>query len=225
VLSHPTLAIPPLVEPRDLDGDLPAELRLSAKPLHSIVDWARRYLCQPHPELGRKGDVCPFTESALARHTFYLAVCQGTPASADDVADMVGHYRDWFLDLLPTSGPSAQFKTILILFPDLAGPELHPIIDGAQRMLKQAYVSKGLMIGEFHDGPPDKAGLWNSAFRPLRSPVPLLAIRHMVATDFPFLSLDDDHVTAYLELFGDRIPPHLQPQVSAATARLGKAVP
>jgi hypothetical protein len=224
VLSHPTLDIPPLVEPRDLDRELPAELRLSARPLHSIADWARRYLCQPHPELGRKGDVCPFTESALARQTFYMAVCQGTPASADDVADMVGHYRDWFLDLPPVSGPSTQFKTILILFPDLAGPELHPIIDGAQRMLKQAYVAKGLMIGEFHDGPPDKAGLWNSSFRPLRSPVPLLAIRHMVATDFPFLSLDDDHVTAYLQLFGDRIPPHLQPQVSAATARLGKAV-
>jgi hypothetical protein len=81
------------------------------------------------------------------------------------------------------------------------------------------------MIGEYHEGPPDKAGLWNSRFRPLRSPVPLLAIRHMVPTDFPFLSLDDDHVAAYLQLFGDRVPTHLQPQVSAATARMGKGLP
>ncbi len=225
MLSHPTLDIPPLVEPADLDGDLPAAIRAVEEPLRTTVDWARRYLCQPHPELGRKGDVCPFTESALARRTFYLAACSGTQADADEVAGTVAHYRDWFLELPPTTAPSAQFKTILILFPDLAGPELHPVIDGAQRMLKQAYVSRGLMIGEFHDGPPDKAGLWNSQFRPLRSPVPLLAIRHMVPTDFPFLSLDDDHVTAYLRLFGNRVPPHLQPQVSAATARLGKAMP
>lgn len=225
MLTHPTLDIPPLVQPRDLDGDLPAAVRAVEEPLRTTVDWARRYLCQPHPELGRKGDVCPFTESALARHTFYLAVRSGVPSDADEVADTVAHYRDWFLELPPTSGPSTQFKTILILFPDVAGPELHPVIDTAQRALKQAYVSRGLMIGEFHDGPPDKAGLWNSTFRPLRSPVPLLAIRHMVPTDFPFLSLDDEHVSAYLRLFGDRVPPHLRPQVSAATARLGKVTP
>ncbi|HEX6359995.1 DUF6875 domain-containing protein [Actinophytocola sp.] len=225
MLTHPTLDIPPLVEPRDLDGELPDAVRLSEEPLRAIVDWAYKYLCQPHPELGRKGDVCPFTESALVRNTFYMAVCEGVPADASQVANTVAHYRDWFLELPPTGGPNAQFKTILILFPDLAGPELHPVIDAAQRMLKPAYVSRGLMIGEFHDGPPDKAGLWNSKFRPLRSPVPLLAIRHMVATDFPFLSLDDDHVAAYLHRFGDRVPTHLQPQVSAATARMGRVLP
>ncbi len=225
MLTHPTLDVPPLVEPRDLDGELPEVVRPAEEPLRAIVEWAYRYLCRPHPDLGRKGDVCPFTESALARNTFYLAVCQGVPTSADEVADTVAHYRDWFLELPPTGGPSAQFKTILILFPELAGPELHPVIDAAQRSLKPAYVSRGLMIGEFHDGPPDKAGLWNSRFRPLRSPVPLLAIRHMVPTDFPFLSLDDDHVAAYLQLFGDRVPTHLQPQVSAATARMGKGLP
>jgi hypothetical protein len=223
VLTHPSLDIPPLVEPHDLDGELPEAVRDSEVPLRAIVDWARRYLCRPHPELGRKGDVCPFTESALARQTFYMAVSRGVPADADEVAGVVAQYRDWFLDLAPTSGPSAQFKTILVLFPELAGPDLHPVIDAAQRTLKQTYVSRGLMVGEFHDGPPDKAGLWNSTFRPLRSPVPLLAIRHMVATDFPFLSLDDDQVAAYLQLFGNRVPTHLQPQVAAATARLGKA--
>ncbi|MFC4854157.1 DUF6875 domain-containing protein [Actinophytocola glycyrrhizae] len=225
MLTHPTLDLPPLVEPADLDGDLPAAVRTWDEPLRAILGWALRYLCRPHPELGRKGDVCPFTEGALARHTFYMAVCGGLPVSADEVAGTVAHYRDWFLDLPPTSGSAAQFKTILILFPELTGPDLHPVIDEAQRVLKQSYVSHGLMVGEFHDGPPDKAGLWNSSFRPLRSPVPLLAIRHMVPTDFPFLSLDDDHVTAYLRLFGDRVPTHLRPQVAAATARLGKAVP
>lgn len=224
MLTHPTLPVPPLVEPDDLADPLPEPLRAAAAPLRATLDWARQYLCRPHPELGRKGDVCPFTESALARHTFFMAVCGGRPDDPEDIAETVGAYRDWFLGLSPTSGPDAQFKTILVLFPDLTRTDL-PVVDAAQRMLKQAYVSRGLMIGEFHDGPPDKAGLWNAEFRPLRSPVPLLAIRHMVATDFPFLSLDDNHIAAYLQLFGDRVPSHLRSQVSQATARLGKAVP
>ncbi|HWM03299.1 MAG TPA: hypothetical protein VNP92_13285 [Actinophytocola sp.] len=224
MLIHPTLSLPPLVEPRDLDvGALPESLRGALEPLRATLDWARQYLCQPHPELGRKGDVCPFTESALSRHTFFMAVCDGKPSAPEEITETVAQYRDWFLQLPPTSGTGAQFKTILVLFPELTRPDL-PIVDAAQRMLKQTYVSRGLMIGEFHDGPPDKAGLWNAEFRPLQSPVPLLAIRHMVATDFPFLSLDDDHVAAYLQLFGDRVPPHLQSQVSQASARLGKAV-
>ncbi|HEX2133002.1 MAG TPA: hypothetical protein VHH15_15745 [Actinophytocola sp.] len=222
---HPTLPVPPLVEPRDLDGDtLPEGLRPWAEPLGDTLAWARQYLCEPHPELGRKGNVCPFADGALSRDTFYLTVCAGKPAGPEEIADTVSHYRDWFLDLSPRTGSGAQFKTILVLFPELTRPDL-PVIDAAQRLLKAAYVARGLMIGEFHDGPPDKAGLWNAEFRPLRSPVPLLAIRHMVATDFPFLSLDDDHVAAYLQLFGDRVPPHLRGQVRQASSRLGKAFP
>ena len=224
MLTHPTLPVPPLAEPCDLDANtIPDRLRLWAEPLRATLAWARQYLCEPHPELGRKGNVCPFADGALSRDTFYMAVCGGRPGGPEEIQDTVAHYRDWFLDLAPRSGVGAQFKTILVLFPELTRPDL-PVIDAAQRLLKPAYVSRGLMIGEFHDGPPDKAGLWNAEFRPLHSPVPLLAIRHMVATDFPFLSLDDDHVAAYLQLFGDRVPPHLQSQVSQASARLGKAV-
>jgi len=66
------------------------------------------------------------------------------------------------------------------------------------------------MIGEFHNGPPDKGGLWNPAFRPLRSPVPMLVVRHMVPTDYPFLRDDPDQSRAYLRLFGDQVPVQLR---------------
>jgi hypothetical protein len=44
----------------------------------------------------------------------------------------------------------------------------------------------GLMLGEFHAN-NESPGLRNPDFRPLRSPIPMLAIRHMVDSDLPFL--------------------------------------
>ena len=64
-----------------------------------------------------------------------------------------------------------------------------------------------LMLGQFHPLPPAEPGLWNADFRPLRSPVPLLAIRHMVPTDLPFLTSDRRFVESYREVFGDSLPP------------------
>jgi hypothetical protein len=88
--------------------------------------------------------------------------------------------------------------------------------------VKADYVSRGLMIGEFYDGPPAKAGLWNQDFRPLRSPVPLLAIRRMVRTGFPFLRDDRDFVAACLANFDDyEIPVRLRTVVAAAAMRFG----
>jgi hypothetical protein len=60
------------------------------------------------------------------------------------------------------------------------------------------------MIGEFHPGPPPAPGLWNADFRPMRSPLPLLAVRHMVAADTPFLRGDPEHLAAYRRRFGER---------------------
>ncbi|GIH97685.1 DUF6875 domain-containing protein [Planobispora siamensis] len=191
-----------LLEPADLDR-LPtgAVIDRHRPALRAIVDWAGSYLCAPHPDLGRRGAVCPYAQGSLTRGRFYLAVRPGRPRSAEQIVRSMQPYREWFTDLAPRTHDGALFTTILVLFPDLP-PESRGLIDEAQRRLKDGYTRSGLMIGEFHDGPPDKGGLRNPAFRPLRSPVPLLAIRHMIASDEPFLSGDPRHHAAYLERFG-----------------------
>jgi hypothetical protein len=47
----------------------------------------------------------------------------------------------------------------------------------------------GLLVGEFHAANANP-GLHNPDFRPLRSPVPMLAIRHLVESDLAFLNRD-----------------------------------
>jgi hypothetical protein len=225
MLIHPLLPEHPLVELADLAaGELPGQLHDSEPALRATLDWARQYLCRPHPELGRKGNVCPFVETALQRATFFMAVCRGRPDQAQ-VQSLLAQYRIWFTDLEPRTGRAAQFKTILVLFPAVSDGDLWTVIDGSQLALKSDYVASGLMIGEFHAGPPDKPGLWNDRFRPLACPIPLLAIRHMVPSDFPFLRSDREHLRCYLERFGDVIPSSLRETVAAAAARHGLAVP
>jgi hypothetical protein len=158
--------------------------------VRTTLAWARSYLSRPHRDLGRPGPVCPYVPSALRAGTMYVAVQPGAPKSRARVEATVAAYRDWFGELEPRSGPQAEAKTILILFPDLPGPAMLELIDGVQAALKPSFVEQGLMIGQFHPTPPTQPGLWNPEFRPLHSPVPLLAIRQMVPSDLPVIVHD-----------------------------------
>lgn len=215
-----------LIELSDLTADpAPEAIRDDLEPLRRIAAWAEEYLCQPHPELGRPGPVCPYAQASMRRCGFFMAVCHREGLDAAGLDRLLLDYRDWFLRIEPREGGGAAFKTILILFPDLDRADVPPLIERTQERLKAEYVAQGLMIGEFHDGPPDKAGLWNERFRPLASPVPMLVIRHMVATDFPFLRGDRSLVLSYLARFRQEIPPYLREEVIRVASGFGIFLP
>ncbi len=65
------------------------------------------------------------------------------------------------------------------------------------------------MVGQFHPR-CEQGGLWNEGFRPLRAPIPLLAIRRMVSSDLPFLLDSAGHLLAYLNRFAPNIPSHVR---------------
>jgi hypothetical protein len=214
MIRHPHDDSLVLFEPADVDPD-PASHPLIGEhlaDLRAVVAWARAYLCRPHGELGRRGPVCPYAQASLDRGTFLLAVQPGGEHTVESLSGVLAPYRDWFLDLAPRGRPAAQSTTVLVLLPGMRAAR--QVIDAAQRELKDAYVGHGLMIGEFHDGPPDKGGLWNPDFRPLTSPVPMLVIRHMVPTDLPFLVSDEGHLAAYRDLFGEQAPGRLRDLVA-----------
>lgn len=171
----------------------------------AAVAWAKGYLAQPHPDLGRAGLVCPFVPRSLASAMFFCTVRRGADLSPEDIADTVARYRDCFMAMEPLQGPAAQYKTFLILFPDVIDDDLARLIDEPQARLKRSFVEQGLMIGQFHKRPPDSPGLWNPAFRPLASDIPMLVIRNMVSSDLPFLTSAPEYIAAYQQRFGDRM--------------------
>jgi hypothetical protein len=157
-------------------------------PLRCVLEWMRGFLAQPHPRLGRKGSVCPFVPIALELDTIWMTEVAEDVPSLERISASIIEYRDVFLATEPTSGPEAINKAFLVTFPSLShlGPEGTAIIDTVQASLKKYFVDMGLMLGEFHPA-NDSPGLRNPDFRPLRSPIPMLAIRHMVESDLPFL--------------------------------------
>jgi hypothetical protein len=176
---------PRLMRISEVDGSCDA-----MRSIQGVVNWVRTFLALPHPNLGRKGAVCPFVPTALGSDTIWIAeMAEATPTHERISAIMV-KYLHLFQQTEPTSNPEALNKAFLVVFPSLINDDT-TIIDKVQDSLKASFVEKGLMLGEFH-ARNESPGLRNPSFRPLRSPVPMLAIRHMVESDLPFLTRETD---------------------------------
>ena len=173
--------------------------------------WVENYLAQPHPQLGRPGAVCPFAHSALVNDSICIAVVRLDPdRRRERIREAIEFHLNAFLARGTTEGQRALQAT-LILFPDVSPEEAPDLIDGTKEELKAAFIKQGLMLGEFHAS-NTSPGLHNPNFMPLRSPIPMLAIRRMVATDLAFLDRPEydakmrlGYLKAYLEVAN--IPP------------------
>jgi hypothetical protein len=178
----------------------------------TILEWTRAFLCRPHVDLGREGPVCPFTQPSLNQKLFWVTMIRGSEINQLQAGQAIEYYRDLFLELEPKTGPASTLKAILILFPDITHEKASVDMEALQKRLKPDFVKKGLMIGQFYKGCPE-SGLWSDSFRPLQSPLPLLAIRNMVPSDFPFLHGkrgNEGMLISYLNRFGTRIPPEVK---------------
>jgi hypothetical protein len=167
--------------------------------LGAVFDWTRTFLMAPHAELGRMGDVCPFTAQAARIDTLRFA---SSDASSLDPArarqDMLEAFAAF--DRIPVLVKMANFRAVLVAFPHCADDEGLAMLAQVQKSLRRLSFRQGRMIGLFHDGTA-APGLWNADFRPLRAPVPLLAIRALVAQDAAFVRRHPLLAPTYLARF------------------------
>lgn len=161
-----------------------------------ILRWIEAFLCAPNTELGRLGDVCPFAKTAVLKRS--IEFYRNRSASVLCLSDDIELHREEFLQ----SGGGDDIYRCRIIVPEQLRDASHAI-ESIQKQLKPAFVEHHLMIGQFF---PDceEPGLRNKAFRPLQTPVPLIAIRNMVPTDIAFLYGNEQYVTAYMNKFGSR---------------------
>ncbi|MFN6562381.1 MAG: DUF6875 domain-containing protein [Nostoc sp. ChiSLP01] len=177
--------------------------------LIQILDWVKNFLGRPHPHLGRPGAVCPFVPHSVRSNNIRLAVIRTKDLYPEQIENIVKRYRDIFLEMDVKEQESKISKAFLLIFPDIHIEDASKTIDSIQQKLKPLFVESGLMIGEFHKR-NQSPGLHNPDFRPLRSPVPLLAIRFMVEADLPFLQSPADphlrirYLEAYLKRFAHK---------------------
>ena len=168
--------------------------------LRTNIEWCLEFLCNPHPDLGRVGPVCPFVELSIKKGLLWLTLAHTASGDIEHVRRTVLRYKEIFLASDPIQGSDAIFKCILIVLPDVKSADAPDFVDGLQESLKAEFVECDLMLGEFHVK-NNTPRLWNSRFRPLRAPVPMLVIRHMVSTDLPFLVNGQRYIRSYLNRF------------------------
>ncbi|MBE9179856.1 hypothetical protein IQ268_14895 [Oculatella sp. LEGE 06141] len=193
---------------------------------NEITDWVKNFLAKPHPELGRSGPVCPFVPRALQLNTIRLEVIRAKDLEQQQIEEIVKRYRDVFIELEPKQGDLAFYKAIMLVFPDIPAEDAFKLIDGVQQKLKPFFVESGLMLGEFHER-NEGEGLHNPNFRPLRSPIPMLAIRFMAESDLPFLDrlTDEPQVRIqYLEAYINRLSTTIKDERKLTNARKALAL-
>jgi hypothetical protein len=177
--------------------------------LMEIKQWVKNFLGRPHPNLGRPGAVCPFVPRSLRSNSIRITVIHTKDLYPEQVENLVRHYRDIFIETEYQDEELPINKAFLLIFPDIDIEDASELIDSIQQKLKPLFVESGLMIGEFHKR-NESPGLHNPNFHPLRSPIPLLAIRFMVEADLPFLQNPADphlrirYLEAYLKRFGGK---------------------
>jgi len=102
-------------------------------------------------------------------------------------------------------------SSLMILFPDIERNRASEFIDAGHRRLRAAFVKIGLMLGEFH--PQNTVpGTYNPAFRAMRAPMPLFAVRTVSEHDYKFLLRRDfpsaerlDCLEALLAFVGNKL--------------------
>ncbi|OUL17618.1 DUF6875 domain-containing protein [Nostoc sp. 106C] len=190
----------------------PSEIEQLQQDLPYLIEtsqWLKTFLAKPHPDLGRPGPVCPFVPKAIKLDYIRLRVIRSQNLVQQQVINIVLPYLNTFLELEPKEQEDSLNKAILLLFPDISHEDAPRLIDSVQKQLKPLFVESGLMLGEFHKR-NQTPGLHNPNFRPLRSPIPMLAIRYMVESDLAFLQSADDlnlrirYLQAYLKRFEQR---------------------
>lgn len=164
-----------------------------------LLDWVESYLMNSHPDLGRAGAVCPFTRQAAKIDTVRLAISRARAGDEDDAFALI---RGAFgaLEAIPCKPAMKHFRTVIIGFPDCADQDGIAMLKRIQRRHRFYSLARARMIGMMHAGSEDR-GLWNPDFRPLRSPMPVLAVRHLVENDAPFAALHPALMVAYLARF------------------------
>jgi hypothetical protein len=173
------------------------------KALHAVADWIKTYVVKPHKDLGRAGPVCPFVPGSLERKMLWLAPEQIADHSASAVVELMSGYKSLFLDTQPTDGDDAKYKVIVVVFTDLPADRAQGVFDDVlQQLAVPSYAEHGILFGPFHERFEGTA-IYNSSFRPFRSPVPFLFVRQGVISDWKFFLDNEDLFNLWARRFGE----------------------
>ena len=171
--------------------------------LQTVADWIKNFIIRPNKDLGRAGPVCPFVPGALERKILWLAPEQIADRDVSDVVELISGYQRVFLDARPTDGDDANYNVVVVVFTDLSADRAQGVFDDVlQHRAVPSYVEDGIVFGPFYQGHEGTA-IYNSSFRPFRSPVPFMFVRHGVIDDWKFFLDNENLLNLWARRYGE----------------------
>ena len=167
-----------------------------------LTDWIADHLMQPHPDLGRDGPVCPFIRQTANRHCLWVAVLRGGDELTVEQISAATLDAHELYTRLRASDSDNRWLTAVTVFPGLTRCDR---IDSVHHRHKTQVVRDGSMLGQFYPG-CEVPGLWNAAFPALDAPLPMLVVRPMMSTDYPFLAARAEWLYAYFSTVAPHLP-------------------
>ncbi|MDP3740092.1 MAG: hypothetical protein Q8R02_22095 [Hyphomonadaceae bacterium] len=185
-----------------------------------MSDWLATYPMNSHPEQGRSGAVCPFVKKSSLLDILRIGINPASPAGEEDVFTQIrGSFAE--MERIPAPPGKERLRTIAIGYPNCDSPEGLAMLERVYKRHKYYTLFHFRMIAFFH-AHNDIHGLWNPDFRPMRSPMPVLAIRYLIEQDSAFAAKHKIMTLPYLLRFGpvgvQRIAAHLQHKAGSDTA-------
>jgi hypothetical protein len=171
--------------------------------LHAVADWIKTFVARPHKDLGRAGNVCPFVPGALERQVLWLAPEQIADRTVPDVVALIDDYKERLLSAEPVDGDDATYKSLVVVFTDLAADHAQAVLDDlVEQLAVPSYVEEGLVMGAFYESHGGTA-IYNPSFRPFTAPVPFLLVRLAVVGDWKFFLDDEDRLSRWAARYGE----------------------
>ena len=159
--------------------------------------WARNYLAEPHPKLGRAGPVCPFALPALQAGSISIAFDDAEGGSRWRLRAAVLRAAVAFS---ASMGSASKYFSLMVLFPRLASDHFH-LLDELHEELKTGVMRSQVMISAFHPLSETPA-LWNPGFQIFRAPFATFVFRKMVVRDIIFVAHNQRAFERYRSAFG-----------------------
>lgn len=151
----------------------------------SFYQWLEAFICQPHPDLGREADVCPFVRAALQQNQIYFLTTAMQRPNVEEVSNYLTYMGERFLSLVPEQKAHRSLKCLTVLFFQLDADH-ESVLKKARINIREHLYRQGIAIGEFYPSNQD-GGIHNPSFRVANSPVPAVVFRYLAEHDRLFL--------------------------------------
>lgn len=164
--------------------------------------WLKNYLGEPHPELGRTGEICPFIKTSMRRnrvtHRTYPQLKHIDERTLGDVLMYEGMRLSRSLDR--ENDADFELSAVCILFPNLEESSFDAM-HAAHTRSKSLLMRGGIMVSVFYPG-YERPALYNPNFHLYQSPYPIAAVRPMAIRDLAFVDYNEEAFSEYRRRFG-----------------------